>query len=147
MHAHPPLAVLLVPFVAFPIVLYLTLAFVSRLGGWGALARRFPDPMTKRPSERVFGWKSVAMSAIARYNNCINIGVSEQGLSLRPTFLIAPMHPPIFMPWQDVGNVEFNPNGWFCEQAGVRAGGRVIRFYGAPARAIHEAFVRSQRHA
>ena len=69
------------------------------MGGWGALARCYPDEAS---SEGIrFRFQSVQFGWVT-YNNCVNVTVSPAGLrfSVFAPFRIG--HRPICVPWRDI---------------------------------------------
>ena len=73
---------------------------ISYTGGWSSLARTFRYRGTFNGSK----WRgqSGRMRGIARYNNCLVIGASPQGLYLGVFFPFRVAHPPLFIPWNEV---------------------------------------------
>ncbi|MCX5793871.1 MAG: hypothetical protein NTY77_00055 [Elusimicrobia bacterium] len=93
------LAPMLLPLALLPVLLHA----LSRLGGWAALAERYPATgEAPRPRCR-FG------HAIFRrwcgYNGCLIVSADQTGLSLSlwPVFSIG--HAPIFIPWSEVREI------------------------------------------
>ena len=80
---------------------------VSRLSGWGSLSRAFgvSKGAPRGSSEDRFNWVSARFRYRMRYNSCLNVGVSAEGLYLRVLLMMRIGHAPIFIPWSAVKNI------------------------------------------
>ena len=80
---------------------------VSRLSGWGSLSRAFgvSKGAPRVNSKDQFGWVSARFRYRMRYNSCLNVGVSAEGLYLRVLLLMRIGHSPIIIPWSAVESV------------------------------------------
>jgi hypothetical protein len=74
---------------------------LSQLGGWAALGKHFRTDRT--PTGVVFYGQSAQLSYLCSYNNCLTMIVTEEGLYLKvwPMFRIG--HPPLLIPWEQIG--------------------------------------------
>jgi hypothetical protein len=75
------------------------------VGGWRRLAERHPAPGVLPPVLDAFHHQSLRLSWWGRYNNIINIAVTENGFQMQPQWPYAKKRPPIFLDWSDVKNV------------------------------------------
>ena len=83
---------------------------LARIGGWGRLAE------TYRSEADFEGTRWVLRSAkvgLVDYANCLTFGVNERGLYMGVLLPFRLAHPPLFIPWSDVGAHE--RRGWFLE--------------------------------
>jgi hypothetical protein len=84
--------------ILFFIGLVWAIGFVT---GWRRLAKLYP--MTKPLiNEKKFYLKSISVSRWGSYNNCVTIGISDQGMSLSQLFFFRIGHSPVFIPWEDL---------------------------------------------
>ncbi len=78
----------------------LVAAFISYIGGWATLAKRF------RLSTPFIGekWRrqSGQMRWMAGYNQCLTVGCNHQGLYLAVMLLFRFRHPPLLIPWDEI---------------------------------------------
>jgi len=114
--------------IAFPILFVgiwvMVLFLVSILGGWSKLGKHYPDdPDVQRRSK---SWKSGRLGWVG-YNNCLTIGISDEGLHLSMPFPFRFSHPSLMIPWDQFHKTErksrfgFQGTGTHIEQpVGVR---------------------------
>lgn len=131
-----------------PVLLVLHFCFVSflaaQLTGWRRLARQFRyQPSTDLPLEGgrarrkdpegtrfrfqscMFGW--------AGYNHCLTVITNAEGLYFRLSRVFPlPFHPPIFIPWAEMKNVQHEKLLW----------NEVVRFDAGQPRPIRLRFLR-----
>jgi hypothetical protein len=84
-------------------------ALLARLGGWFALAQRFPG--REKPQGIRFGHQSAGFGWVD-YNGCLTIHVDQVGLwiTIWPLFRFA--HPPLLLPWGELHVTEVHSSGW-----------------------------------
>jgi hypothetical protein len=75
-------------------------ATISVIGGWFSLAKVYRTQVAFDGTK--WRMQSGQMRWPANYNNVLTIGVSQQGLYLASMFLFRFMHPPIFVPWNEI---------------------------------------------
>lgn len=93
-----PLLFLLFP-IGFVGIWCLVLGIISRVSGWSTLAQHY------RFSGKFEGQLKRFQSAkikFAGFNNCLNIGISDDGFYLAPMVLFRIFHPPLLIPWGDI---------------------------------------------
>lgn len=87
----------------FPVLFVAWWAFlvwlVSRVSGWARLAEKYPAQNLDDPAIRWKHWQNMSLQNWANYNNCVSVGVSPAGLSLRLPWLFRMGHPPVHIPW------------------------------------------------
>jgi hypothetical protein len=76
-------------------------AVIAFIGGWATLAKRF-RLNTPFVGQRWAG-QSGQMRWIAGYGNCLTVGCSSEGLYLAMMPLFRFRHPPLLVPWNEVG--------------------------------------------
>lgn len=82
--------------VAFPVVWTTVLMLLSRIGGWAALAARYPDDRRERGA--TYRLRTVAVGAV-NYGSCVTLRVCESGLGISVMFPFRIGHRPLFIPW------------------------------------------------
>jgi hypothetical protein len=87
--------------VSFPLFWLLLIAVIARVGGWTALARACPA--RSRPRGQAFHGLSLQIGPATSYGGCITAVYSPEGLYLVPFFLFRCGHPPLMIPWSQVG--------------------------------------------
>jgi len=94
-----PMLLPFLPFVLLPVIFQL----LARLGGWAALAERYPAAGEAPRPRCWFG--SGIFRRWCGYNNCLIVSADQTGLfmSLWPVFSIG--HAPIFIPWSEVREI------------------------------------------
>ncbi|HPQ55115.1 MAG TPA: hypothetical protein PK253_17830 [Spirochaetota bacterium] len=75
---------------------------IAFVGGWHALAKQYPDSAMKGPETASFSFQSVRFGFFSSYNGVIRVTAYAEGFSIRPIFLYAFMHRPIFFPWSSI---------------------------------------------
>lgn len=103
MDTSPDFPVQYFPFIFIGLWLFISL-FISLLSGWWSLSQNYR--FRGKFIGKKFYMKSLRMRFMSHYNSCVNIGVNSDGLyfSVFPFFRFA--HPPLFIPWYDVQNIE-----------------------------------------
>ena len=74
---------------------------VAKVSGWAQLAKTYPMPKV-RTNETRFYCKSIRMKGNSKFKNCVNFGVSDEGLRLSMMFLFRFGSPPILIPWENL---------------------------------------------
>ncbi len=95
---HAALVVLIVVifFVAFPLFWVGMVFLISRLSGWGRLARSFA---AERPvSGDVFNWCSARFGLFTNYSHCLTITVADDAIHMQPLALFKFGHAPLLIP-------------------------------------------------
>lgn len=92
-----PVAVLVVVLVVLPVAA----CSIARIGGWRALAERYP---AHEPMPRPRRWLGHAVfRGWVGYNGALVVASDARGLYFRTWPLLLPWcHPPIFIPWTEV---------------------------------------------
>lgn len=92
--------------IGFTSIWIIVSALISYLGGWWLLSQYYQS----RPSNIRKKWffQTAAMRFMTGYGNCLNIGVTDQGLSLSVLFIFRFGHPPLLIPWEDIRVEKFN---------------------------------------
>jgi hypothetical protein len=114
----------------FFVLLWMTVGLMlAQLSGWAELARHY---RSIKPFEGdKWRFRSARMRWTARYNNCLTVGASPQGLYLAVLFLFRIGHPPLEIPWQDVLTTTGKTLWWrWTEFRFQQAQSVWIRFYG-----------------
>ncbi len=86
--------------VVFPLLWCGIVKLVSVLGGWSALAARYPAGGA-RPA-RSWGMKSGTFGNFANYRGVLTVGVGPEGLFLDVMWAFRVGHAPILVPWSEV---------------------------------------------
>ena len=87
---------------------YLILFLIYHLSGWRSLAREFPDSAENSQRGDVYSFQSVIFSFISGFKNSITITVKRNGLEMKPIFPFSLTCPLVFIPWDDVKEVNRN---------------------------------------
>ncbi len=72
---------------------------LSRLGGWNRLGQQFAAH--RPPAGKKFRSQSARLNRV-RYNNCLTIYVSTEGLYLRMILVFRLGHPDLLIPWSEL---------------------------------------------
>jgi len=92
-------------FVIFFVLLWCTVSFVlATIGGWRRLAEAYRFEGTFEGSQWRF--TSARIRWGVNYNGCLTIGANERGLYVAVLLPFRLAHPPLFIPWSDVGVTE-----------------------------------------
>jgi hypothetical protein len=89
---------------ALPLILIpLIMTLISRLGGWAALAERYP--MTGEPPAALCRFGYGLLGRWCGYKGCLIVSADQRGLYLRlwPVFSFG--HAPIFIPWAEIQEI------------------------------------------
>jgi hypothetical protein len=92
--------ILIAPLVIL-LFLPLTVLMLSRLG-WTALAAKY------RSNDVIAGTRVGMISAAvntANYKNSLVLKYNDEGMYLRPVFVFRLFHPPVFIPWREIVEV------------------------------------------
>ena len=77
----------------------LVLSFLSMVGGWRALAERYP---ATSPAEGIsFSWRHGRVGWVS-YNGCLTLHAGPQGLRVGILLPFRPGHAPFLVPWTDI---------------------------------------------
>jgi hypothetical protein len=91
---------ILAVFPAFFAAMWASVLFLlSVLGGWRALAKRYPAG--EGDDGVSFSWRTGRLGWV-NYSSCLNLRVGTAGLRIAVSAPFRPAHPPLFVPWQDV---------------------------------------------
>jgi hypothetical protein len=77
------------------------------IGGWWSLARRYPLPDYQGALLERFRWRSLNSNYFASYSSCVNIILTDLGVTLKPILLFSAFHKPIFFRWSDISDAEY----------------------------------------
>ena len=78
-------------------------ALLSRIGGWGELAEKFPS--RPQPTAEAFRIASVGLGKgwfPVSYSNCLSVSVDSEGFGLSLWLPFRAFHPNLFIPWRVV---------------------------------------------
>lgn len=84
---------------------------IARVGGWHALATRFPAGPAKPAGVRMFYMESLEMGA-SQYKGSACVGVAPEGLYLSVIFLFGVGHAPVLVPWSAITQVKTEKRWW-----------------------------------
>ncbi|RMG22859.1 MAG: hypothetical protein D6730_15650 [Bacteroidetes bacterium] len=129
---------LLIPlFLVGFIALWVGIIFlISYVGGWRQLARDFPFREQQAGTLlSSYSFCSLQLSWLGSYNNCMTLGIHQNGIRLQPLAFFQLFHPPVFIRWQDMqqarpGTLVFYKTWKF------RAGGHELRLFGRAAKEV-----------
>jgi hypothetical protein len=88
---------------AFAALWFAITALLSRIGGWGELAEKFPD--RAQPTAETFRIASLGLGAgwfPVSYSNCLSVSVGPEGFGLSLWLPFRAFHPNLFIPWRAV---------------------------------------------
>ena len=95
------------PYVAVPVFAAVSVVVggvMAGVGGWRALAERYPAPVAPPIDEKRYRFTSMrtgwGMFGMATYQGCVTVGVSSRGLSLALWVPFRLFHAPLFIPWE-----------------------------------------------
>ena len=88
-------------FIFFTILWCSIVLLISLMGGWRALAKRYPAKDMEVAGER-WTMQSGALRILVRYRHILTIAANPRGLYLDVMFLFRPGHPPLFIPWEHI---------------------------------------------
>jgi hypothetical protein len=86
--------------VAFPLFWCFISYIIGQAGGWAGIHARFGGPPGPIPAGRSF---EAGRIGIAKYNGVLRIAHDRFGLYLSVMVLFRVGHPPLFIPWNEVG--------------------------------------------
>ena len=132
-----PWLIPLVVLVAVPLVWVGVVALVSR-AGWARLAAHYE---TDAPATgRTFRFVSGAVG-LATYGNALTVSLEPDGLRLAVIAPFRPGHPPLLIPWDEVGDVRRRKVLWHTDYAltPTAEGAATIRLPQRVVEAIREA--------
>jgi hypothetical protein len=117
---------------AFPLFWCSISYVISRMSGWGEMHARYGGPTATAPPARSLRSGHIG---IARYKGVLNIAHDQVGLYLSVMVLIRVGHPPLFIPWSEVGNVTKKKVLW-SDRVGFSVGHPVITTLDLPLAAV-----------
>jgi hypothetical protein len=98
-----PFIIIALVFPFFFVALWVFVMLVlSTWGGWRELARRYAT--TAVPEGTMFDGLSGRVGMV-NYNHVLTAHAGPRGLHLAPWRMFQPFHPPLLIPWNDIGNV------------------------------------------
>ena len=110
---------------------------MSKMSGWSTLAEQFRlrDKDSFTGQRKYCRWGKIGLIG---YNNCLKVGVSQEGLylALMPLFRVG--SPPLLIPWMHVSKIETN-KFLFGEEAVVYIGTPIITTVRIPGQFIEPA--------
>ncbi len=97
--------------VVFITIGMLTTYIVSRQSGWAGLAKRYALDKSQLPAIKDIRFK-IASARInnMRYNSCLQIGASEQGMILKMLLPLRFSHPTLLIPWSRISSIRTAPD-------------------------------------
>ena len=103
--AGPPVALLPLVLAGFVVFWCIVVALVSWLTGWAILARRFRAQSEPNGDVRTAGpWLlTIYMRFWTHYGGIVKMTAASDALYLRIMFLFRPGHPPLRIPWSEIG--------------------------------------------
>ncbi|WP_420129619.1 hypothetical protein [Longimicrobium sp.] len=151
MNEPQPLPLWIIPlFPLFFVGLWLfVVSLLAVTGGWRGLAARFPAPpdpprwVADRFASVSADLINGASRAPVRYNRCVAMYLTDDGVYLRTWLIFRFMHPPLLIPWDAIEGCE--EKRFFLSRAIIvhlRGTGTRIRLYGAPGLAVEEGWRR-----
>lgn len=108
MNNHLPPILFLIFLLVFPAFWYFVIWNISKMSGWQKLAEAFPARTP--PSGQKFATSGTV--GRAKYNGCLYVFVSHDGLFLSVMFLFSPGHKPLFVPWSAIHNKQVEKLLW-----------------------------------
>jgi hypothetical protein len=97
----------LLPVCLFPLVWVGVIGLISRLGGWGSLAKTYGVPAL--PEGKRFRFQSLIIQGgwlPGNYRSCVTLVVGEEGLGIGVLWPFRFRHPPLLIPWSDFRRAE-----------------------------------------
>lgn len=88
--------------IAFFFIVSFLIYFIS---GWRSLVRDFPDSEENNLSGDSYFFQTLLLSFFSGFRNAMNITVKRNGLEMRPVFPLSITLPRVFIPWDDVKEV------------------------------------------
>ena len=137
-------------FPVFFVVLWLgVVGLLATLGGWNALARRFPDPGDAARGNilglpgTTLGMRRAGVPFPVSYKRCVTLLLSSAGLHLRVMAFFRFRHPPILVPWEQVEGMDPGRMlAWRTLAVRPRGSGARILLYGYAAEAVQASWER-----
>ena len=100
--AGPPSLWFPIFFPAFFLSIWFLVAFIiSRVGGWSALADYYRSQQPFMGT--MFRFQGAQFRFGTNYNGCLNFGAGAEGLYLVPFVFFRAFHPPLMIPWNEIG--------------------------------------------
>lgn len=79
--------------------------------GWKQLAEKYPSRELFVDSWKGWLWGKIGPAA---YKGCLWVAVDARGLHMKTLFLFSAFHPPMFIPWSAIKEVQ-ETNYWFMK--------------------------------
>ena len=108
----------------------------SLVGGWFRLARQYPALNGHGNVIDSFRWRSLNLNYLGGYRGCVNIEITEAGLTLRTIMIFSILHNPVFLPWHSISHVDYK-DGILC-RVKFHIGKDRLVFYGKVAKKIYQ---------
>jgi hypothetical protein len=93
----------------FLTALYFIICGVTALRGWQSYGSRYRGQRDFPAGVQTFSGQSMMIGgnvAPANYRHVVTVGYDDQGIYLRMGKFFRPFHPPVFVPWSAVNEVE-----------------------------------------
>ena len=98
--------ILLIPFIALPLMWLFVVSLISLLSGWKNLARHYAVDTPELAPKPQMKWQSFSMGYspifAASYSRVVNISVTETYLYLSTMWLFRVGHKPLRIPFKDI---------------------------------------------
>jgi len=100
----------------YPIFAILTILMlystITLLTGWHGLAKKYPYAGAIETGEelKTFKRNDLKIGANGRYKSCVTVTLHEKGIKLVPFPILRPFHPPIFIHWKEMHQVQLVPH-------------------------------------
>jgi len=94
-----PLIIVAVVAVAMPLIFSFVIGLLSVVSGWHQMGKVYRTD--KAPAGEHLSFCS-ARIGLVNYNNCLEYGIAEEGLYVRPFFVLRLFHPTLCIPWSEI---------------------------------------------
>ena len=101
--------ILVLAAIAYGLFWCLVCLMISWASGWSKLALEYQ--IGEMPEGRIFRWQSLRLRSVG-YNNCMTIGVTDEGLYIAALPLFRPGHPRLLIDWEAIGTFETSKFLW-----------------------------------
>ena len=99
--------------IGFALIWFFVLFLIARLSGWATLARHFADPDWQASRARLssrkgknFNFVSMKLGPLGQYGSSLGVAIAANGLYIWPIFPFRPGHPPLYIPWRAISDVQ-----------------------------------------
>ncbi len=86
--------------VGFPLIWCGVIGLLSKLGGYGTIAARYPGP--SKPPEGLHEGKCATLRGTVSYKHTLSVATPPEGLYVWTMILFRFRHPPILVPWDEL---------------------------------------------